>query len=181
MRDELRQSFALLPCRSEPRIWIAKPSESCINKFVRGRGLPTAALSVEGPTKNKLCRTIMVSSHPSEPMVNERRLSDPSPGDDCDDVDILVCPCAIQKSDILLSPKNFASCNRQSGYRNLLRCKSYSRPPSSDTRIGREVLVEALTSDSTSFVDSPCYCRHGLQKLGRALEPSGWVFLQQDR
>src|SRR5271169_3223747 len=110
----------------------------------------------------------MVSSHPSEPMVNERRLSDPSPGDDCDDVDILVCPCAIQKSDILLSPKNFASCNRQSGYRNLLRSKSCSRLASSDTRIGREVLVEALTSDSTSFVDSP-YCRHGLQKLGRAL------------
>src|SRR5208283_2028153 len=141
MRDELRQSFALLPCRSEPRIWIAKPSESCINKFVRGRGLPTAALSVEGPTKNKLCRTIMVSSHPSEPMVNERGLSDPSPGNDCNDVDILVCPCPIQKSDILFSTKNITSGDRQFGYGNLVRSKSCWRLAGSDTRSGRGRLL----------------------------------------
>jgi hypothetical protein len=72
MCDELRQSFALLPRRSEPRIWIYKPSESRIKKFSRGRSLPTGALSIEGPTKNKLCRTIMFCSHPSEPMVDER-------------------------------------------------------------------------------------------------------------
>jgi hypothetical protein len=42
-------------------------------------------------------------------MVNERGLSDPSPGNNCNDVDILVCPCTIQKSDILLSTKNIAS------------------------------------------------------------------------
>src|ERR1700730_18093148 len=112
MRDELRQSFALLPRRSEPWIWISKPSESRVKKFICGRGPPTAALSVEGPTKNKLCRTIMVSSHPSEPMVNERGLPDPSPCNDRNDVDILVCPCTIQKSDILLSTKNFPSSNR---------------------------------------------------------------------
>jgi hypothetical protein len=35
MRDELGQSFALLPRRSEPRIWVAKPSESGIKKFIR--------------------------------------------------------------------------------------------------------------------------------------------------
>src|ERR1700758_4973611 len=123
MRNELRQSFALFPWRSEPWIWIAKPSESRVKKFIRGRSAPTAALSVKGPAKNELRRTIMFSSHPSEPMVDQRRLSDPSPGDYCNDVDILVCPCTIQKSDILLSAKNIASCNGQSGYGNLLRCK----------------------------------------------------------
>src|SRR5271165_2316258 len=71
---------------------------------------PTAALSVEGPTKNELRRTIMFSSHPSEPMVDERGLSDPSPSNDRNDVDLLVCPCTLQKSDILLSTKNIASC-----------------------------------------------------------------------
>jgi hypothetical protein len=35
MRDELGQSFALLPSRSEARMWIAKPSESGIKKFIR--------------------------------------------------------------------------------------------------------------------------------------------------
>jgi hypothetical protein len=115
MRDELRESLAFLPRRSEPWIWIAKPSESSIKKFICGRSVPTGALSVEGPTKNKLCRTIMVSSHPSEPMVNERRLSDPSPSNDCNYVDILVCPCTIQKSGILLSTKNIFSRNGQSG------------------------------------------------------------------
>jgi hypothetical protein len=34
MRDELRQSFALLPGGSEPRIWLAKPRESDIKKFI---------------------------------------------------------------------------------------------------------------------------------------------------
>src|SRR3984893_3481714 len=149
MRDELCQSFALLPRSSEPWIWISKPSESRVKKFVCGRSLPTAALSVEGPTKNKLCRTIMVSSHPSEPMVNELGLSDASPGKDCNEVDNLVCPCSIQESNILLSTKNIASGNGQSGYGNLLRCKSCRRLTSPDTRIGRADLLEALTSDST--------------------------------
>src|SRR5258708_33227662 len=111
MRNELRQSLAFLPRRSEAWIWISKPVESRIKKFICRRNVPTAALSVEGPTKNKLCRTIMVSSHPSEPMVNERRLPDPRPGIDGHDVDILVCPCLIQKSEILLSTKNIASGN----------------------------------------------------------------------
>src|SRR4029077_14369071 len=114
MRDELRQSFALLPGRTEPRVGIAKPSESCVKKFICGRNLHTAALSVEGPTKNKLCRTIMVSSHPSEPMVNESGLPDAGPCNDRNDIYILVCPCIIQKSDILLSTKNIASGNGQS-------------------------------------------------------------------
>src|ERR1700720_3052040 len=82
MRDELRESLALLPRSSEPWIWVAKPSESRVKKFICGRSLPTAALSVEGPTKNKLGRTIMVSSHPSEPMVNESGLPDTGPCND---------------------------------------------------------------------------------------------------
>src|SRR6266478_804341 len=85
-------------------------------KFICGRSLPTAALSVKGPTKNELRRTIMLSSHPSEPMVNERRLPGTGPGNDYNDVDVLICPCTIQESDILLSTKNIASRNGQSGY-----------------------------------------------------------------
>src|SRR5271165_289174 len=108
MRDELRESLAFLPRRSKPWIWISKPSESSIKKFIRGRSLPTGALSIEGPTKNKLCRTIMVSSHPSEPMVHESGLPDTGPCNDRNDIYILVCPCIIQESDILLSTKNIA-------------------------------------------------------------------------
>ena len=81
----------------------------------------------------------MFSSHPSEPMVNERGLPDPSPGNNCNDVDILVCPCIIQKSDIVFSPKNNASCNGQSGYGNFLQSQSCWRLASSDARIGRGV------------------------------------------
>src|SRR5580693_2534301 len=142
MRHELRQSLAFLPRRSKPWIWITKPSESRVNKFICGRSLPTAPLSVEGPTKKELCRTIMFRGHSSEPMVNERGLSDPSPGNDCNDIDILVCPCTIQKSDILLSTKNITSGNGQPGYGNLLRCKSCRRRlASSDPRSGRGRLL----------------------------------------
>src|SRR4029077_20495443 len=99
----------------------------------------------------------MFSSHVSEPMVNQRGFSDTGPGDDCHDVDILVCPRTIQKSDILLSTKNIASCNGQSGYGNLLRCKSCRRLVSSDTPNGRGRLVQTLTSNSTPCGHSACY------------------------
>src|SRR6516225_11592171 len=99
------QPFAFLPRRSEPWIWIAKPSESGINKFICRGSAATGALSVKRPAKNQLCRTIMVSSHPSEPMVNERGFPDPGPGNDGNDVDFLVCPCPIQKGNVLLSTK----------------------------------------------------------------------------
>src|ERR1700751_660729 len=165
MRDELRQSFALLPGGTEPRIWISKPSKSRVKKFVCRRSVPTGALSVEGPTENKLCRTIMVSSHPLEPLVNQRRLPDAGPGDDSNDVDILVCPRTIQKSDILLSTKNITSGNGQPGYGNLLRCKSCWRLAGSDTRSGRGRLQEVLTSDATARIDSACYPRYSLQNL----------------
>src|SRR5215469_8442798 len=115
MRDELGQSFALLPRRSEPRIRVAKPVKSGIKKFICRRSVPAGALSVEGPAKDEFRRAILFSSHPPKPMVDECGLSDPSPGNDGNDVDFLLCPRTIQKSDILLSAKNFASCNGQSG------------------------------------------------------------------
>src|SRR6516165_10637923 len=111
MCDELRESFALLPRVSDPSIWISKPSESRVKKFIGGRRLPTAALSVEGPSKDKLRGAIVFSSHPSKPMVDKCGLSGASPGKDCNDVDVLVCPSTIQKSNILLATENVASCN----------------------------------------------------------------------
>ena len=54
----------------------------------------------------------MLSRHSSEPMVDQRRFSDPRPGNDCDDVDILICPYIIQQSDILFSTKNITSGDR---------------------------------------------------------------------
>ncbi len=95
MRDKLRQSFALLPPCSEPWIWIAKPSESSVEKLIGRRRLPPSTLSIKGPAKNELRKTIMISSHRSEPMVNKCRLSDSSPSNDGNDVDFPVCPRAI--------------------------------------------------------------------------------------
>src|ERR1700722_12726373 len=109
MRDELRQSFAFLPGGTEPWIWISKPSESHIKKFIGGRSLPAAALSVKRPAKNKFRRTIVVSSHPSEPMINESGLPYTGPRNDRNDINILVCPCIIQEGDIILWTKHIAS------------------------------------------------------------------------
>src|SRR5215471_16947189 len=111
MGYELRESLALFPDSPKPRIRISKPSKSRIKKFICGRSAPTGALSVKRPAKKQLHRTIMLSSHPSQPMVDERGLSDPGPGNDCNDVDVLVCPGTIQKSNILIATENVASCN----------------------------------------------------------------------
>src|ERR1700722_10848202 len=116
MPNELRQSFALLPCCSEPWIWIAKPVKSGIKKFIGRRSAAGGALSVERPAKYELRRTIVFSSHSSEPMVDERRFSDSAPGNNCDGVDILICPSTIQKSDILISTNNIVSGQGQSGH-----------------------------------------------------------------
>src|SRR5271165_4179238 len=115
MPNQLGQSFALLPCCSEPRVWIAKPVKSGIKKFIGRRNVAAGALSVERPAKDELRRTIVFSSHSSEPMVDQRRFSDSAPGKNCNDVDILVCPCTIQITDVLFTTKNIASCNGQSG------------------------------------------------------------------
>jgi hypothetical protein len=112
-------------------------------------------------------------------MIDERGLPDPSPGYDGNDVDILVCPRTIQKSDILLSTKNITSGNRQPGYGNLLRCKSSWRLASSYTRSSRGRLLQALTSDSTPCVDSAGYSRYRLQQLVRSLETLCRIFLKE--
>src|SRR5215469_17152816 len=116
MRDELRKPLSLLPGRSEPWTWISKPTESRVKKFICGRRVPTGTLSVERPAKNELCGSIMLGSHRPKPMIDERGLPDPSPGNDCNDIYILVCPRLIQEGDILFSTKNIASGNGQSGY-----------------------------------------------------------------
>src|SRR4029077_2115511 len=112
-------------------------------------------------------------------MVDERGFSAPGPGNDCNDIDFLVYPCPVQKSDILLSPKNFASCNRQSGYGNLLGCKS-SRPFSTyGVRRRRGYLLQALTTDSMPCVDSAGYCRNRLQKFIWALKTPSGILLKE--
>src|SRR5262249_54895508 len=177
MRDELGKSLALLPGSPKPRVRVSEPGESRVKKFICGRSAPTGALSVKRPAKNQLRRTIMLSSHPSQPMVDERGLSDPGPGNDCNDVDFLLGPRMIQKSDILLSTKNITSRNGQSGHRNFFRSKFYWRLASSGTRSGRRCLPQVLTSDFTPRVDSACYGRYRLQQLVRSLETLCRIFL----
>src|SRR5215469_4285185 len=132
MRDELSESFTLLPRCSEQWIWITKPSESPVKKFIRRGSIPAGALSVKGPAKNELCRTIVFSSHSAKPMVYKHRFPDTGPGNDCNDVGLLVCPCIVQKGDVLLSTKNIAAGNGQSGYGDFLRSKSSWRSAGSD-------------------------------------------------
>ena len=128
-----------------------------VQEFVCGRSVPAAALSVKGPAKNQLSRTIMVSSQLSEPMVNQRGLPDTGPGNDRNDVDIFVCPCAIQESDVLISTKNIASGEGQFGYGNLLRSSlaSGSRDPireavgSAFCRLSRMILRSLSIASAT--------------------------------
>jgi hypothetical protein len=87
-----------------------------VKEVICGRSVSAAALFVKGPAKDEFRGTIMFSSHVSEPVVDERGLPDTRPGNDCNDIDILVCPCTIQKSDILLPTKNIASSNSQPDY-----------------------------------------------------------------
>src|SRR5262245_5732698 len=103
MGDQFCKSFALLPCRSDPWIRVTEPRESRINKFICRRGAPAASLSIKRPSENQLGRAVMLSRHPSEPMVDECRLPNASPGNDCNDMDVLIRPGSIQESDILLS------------------------------------------------------------------------------
>src|SRR6516164_2704170 len=121
----------------------------------------------------------MVSSHPSEPMVNERGLSNPSPGNDGNDVDILVRPCLIQESDILLPAKNIASRNRQSSDRNLLRTQSSRRLARVDARSRRGCPLQALTRDSAPRIDSACYRRYRLQKFCGSLKSAPGILLEE--
>src|ERR1700722_9864085 len=116
MCDQLCQSFAFLPPSSEPGIRISKPVKSGIKKFVGGRRAAGGALSVERPAKHELRRTIVFSSHSSEPMVDQRRFSDTAPGNNCHHIDLLVCPCVVQKTNVLISTNNIVSGQGQSGH-----------------------------------------------------------------
>src|ERR1700747_1569460 len=116
MRYQLSQSLALLPSRSDSWIWISKPSKSCVKKFIGRRSASSCPLPVERPPKDELCGSIAFGGHPSKPMVYQRRFSDAGPSNDCDDVDILVCPCCIQEDNIFLPTKDVPSGNGQSGY-----------------------------------------------------------------
>src|SRR5215469_6897956 len=179
MRNQLRESLSLLPRRSQPWIGIAKPSESRIQEFICGRSLPTAALSVEGPTKDKLRRAIMFSSHLREPMVGQCGLPDASPGNNGNDIDIPVCPSPIQEGDILISTKNITSSNRQSGYGNLLRSKSSLPLANANSRGGRGRLLQALKSDSMPCLDSACYRWYRFKQFSRVLKATPGVFLKE--
>src|SRR6516165_1263842 len=119
----------------------------------------------------------MFSSHPSEPMVNQRRFPDSAPRSNCNNIDLLVCPGIVQESDVLFTTKKITSCDGQSGYGNLLGYSSSWLFASSDTRDSRSCLLQALTGDSDPSIDSDYYCRNRLQKFIWALETKRRVFL----
>src|SRR5215471_1097670 len=127
MGYELGESLALLPGSPKPRVRVSEPGQSRVKKFICGRSAPAGALSVEGPAKNQLRRTVMLGSHQPEPVVNQRGLSNPGPGNDCYDVDILVCPGSIQESNVFFPPKNIARCDGQFCHRNLFWSESRRR------------------------------------------------------
>ena len=116
MKSECRPSSEQGSAQQHPWIWVLKPSESSVKKFICGRSLPACALSVEGPAKNELHRTIFFSSHPPQPTVDKGGLPDTSPSDDANGVHMLVRQRCIQESDILLSPKNIAAGDGPSRY-----------------------------------------------------------------
>src|SRR5262249_52318561 len=143
-----------------PWIRITKPGESGVKEFIGGGSATTRALSVEGPAENQLRRAIIFQGHLLEPMVDQRGFPDAGPGNDGNDIYMLVCPGSIQKSDILLSTKNTASGNRQSGYRDLLWPQSCRGPASDCERMTRGPIPEALTSDCTLRLRSPSLSLH---------------------
>src|ERR1700757_501484 len=177
--DEFRQPFALLPGSSHPWIWIPKPSESSVDKFVCGRRLAARALSVEGPAKNELRRPILFSSYPPQPTVDERGFPDTSPCDDANDVHTRVRRRSIQEREILFAPKNIAPGYRQSRDRDSLRSQFCCQPASCGVRFDNRHFPQALNSYSLPTGDSVHYHWHKLQQFGRSLEALRWVFVQQ--
>src|SRR5271165_146365 len=179
MRDELRQSFALLPRGSDPWIGISKPVESRVKKFICRRSVPTGALSVKGPAKDQLCRTIMCSSHSSEPMVDKCGLPDTGPGNDCNDVYMLICPGIVQESDILLTTEQIHSCNGQSRYGSLLRSQFCRRLATYAAQSARGHPLQALMRDFAPCLDRFSYCWHRLPEFGRIVKTMPWVFVEK--
>ena len=85
----------------------------------------------------------------------------------------------IQESDILLSTKNIASGNGQSGYGNFLRCRSCWRLASSDTRSRGGVFWKLSRVILRPASIASCYRRYRLQKFGRILKTPRRVFLKE--
>src|SRR5262249_16613251 len=110
---------------------------------------------------------------------DQRRFSDSAPGSNCNNIDLLVCPGIAQESDVLFTTKKITSCDGQSGYRNLLRTKSYWPLASFDTRSGRGRLLQVLTTDPTRCVESAYYRRYRLQQLVWSLETLCRIFLKE--
>src|SRR5215471_1994672 len=179
MPNELRQPFAFFPCCSKPWIWVAKPMESRIKELIGRRSASACALSVERPAKYELRRPILFSSHSSEPMVDQGRFSDSAPGNNCHNIDLLVCPCIVQETDVLFTTKNITSCNGQSGYGNLFWTKSCRPLASFETRSTRGCLPQFLMRDAVARVDSICYRRYRLEQLVRSLESLCRIFLKE--
>jgi len=102
MSDELGESFPFFPGRSKSRIGIAKPTQSRVEKLIGRRRASSGALPIKGPAKNKFRTTVMFRSHPQEPLINQGRLTGTSPGNDGNDICLLIRPSLIQKSDICL-------------------------------------------------------------------------------
>ena len=92
---------------------------------------------------------------------------------------MLVCPCTIQESEIILSPENIASCDGQSGQGNLLGCQSCWLFAESGARIGRGYLPQVLKSDYASNGYGVRYRRHHPQQFSWRLEALRRVFLQE--
>ena len=65
-------------------------------------------------------------------------------------IDLLVCPCIVQETDVLFATKNITSCNGQSGYGNLFWTKSCSSALRVSTGCG--------TSSSCSVANGACKC-----------------------
>jgi hypothetical protein len=106
----------------------------------RGRGVERKAGS---------CKKLPKRYSESEPVIDERRFPDDSPGNYRNDIYIGARPSIIQESDILLSTKKIASCDGQPGYGDSLRSKSCFRYASSAAQIDKRRLLEALTIEST--------------------------------
>ena len=115
MPNELRQSFALFPRRSGVSNRISKPSEGSVKKFVCGRSVLRRCLVCRMTSQKRA----LLNDTFQQPFVGANdwlhMIDDTGPGNDRHDIYLRVCPGVIQKSDILLSTKQIASCNRQSG------------------------------------------------------------------
>jgi hypothetical protein len=100
-------------------------------------------------------------------------------GNNCDNIELQVCPSSIQESDVLFSTKNITCCNGH------LATEIFFGPDLAGgfrvpTRgVGGGNLLQVPTCGLTSCGDSVCYCRHRLQQLVRSAETLCRIFLKE--